>query len=321
MVRVSVGSHRRGAAGGGPGGRRRVPQRRYGLSRRPRPWFLPAQALTVLAACAALIGMPQGVARLAKSDVRVTADEHGIVQHIEVRGPSDQQPHDVWVWRPPGADSALMPVLYVLHGVPGSANDPFQHGLAKILDDRLRAGDAPFVVASPDGNGEHYYDSEWADSADGSDDVESRFLDAVIPAVEGSHLRDGAHRAIAGFSMGGYGAMNITLRHPSLFDQVVSIAGYFRPDDESGVFQGEGNMLAANAPDQHLGNARGKHILLCEDSSDSFPLIQGQAASFYKLLGADHIPATLRITSGQHDWDYAIGALDSSFDFLSNGWR
>ena len=227
----------------------------------------------------------------------------------------------MWVWRPPGPDSATMPVLYVLHGLPGSASDPFQSGLAKILDERLRAGYAPFVVASPDGNGEHYADTEWADSADGSEQVESRFLDAVIPDVEGSRVRDGAHRAIAGFSMGGFGAMNIALSHPSLFGQVVSIAGYFHPDDESGIFQGQNNLFAANNPYQHVQNARGKHILLCEDQSDAFPLIQGQAASFGKQLSAAHIPATLRITPGQHDWDYAIGALSGSLDFLSDGWR
>lgn len=225
------------------------------------------------------------------------------------------------VWRPPGPDSSLLPVLYVLHGVPGAATDPFQHGLAEILDDRLRTGYPPFVVASPDGNGEHYNDTEWADSADGSDEVESRFLDAVIPAVEGSHLRDRAHRAVAGFSMGGYGAMNIALQHPALFGQVVSVAGYFHPDDTSGVFHGNASLLAANDPDQHAQNARGMHILLCEDASDGFPLIQGQAASFSKLLAADHIPATLRITPGQHDWDYAIGALAGSLDFLTDGWR
>ena len=275
----------------------------------------------MLAACAALIVTPQAVSRLAKSDVRNTAGEHGIVQHLQVRGRSDHQLHDVWVWRPPGPDSALIPVLYVLHGNPGAASDPFQHGLAKILDDRLSAGYAPFVVASPDGNGEHHGDSEWADSADGSDQVESRFLDAVVPTVEGSHLRDGARRAIAGFSMGGYGAMNIALRHPSLFSQVVSIAGYFHPDDESGVFNGDGNLVAANSPDQHVQSARGMHILLCEDSSDGYPLIQGQAASFGKQLAAAHIPATLQITPGQHDWDYAIGALAGSLDFLADGWR
>lgn len=275
----------------------------------------------MLAACAGLIITSPGVPRLAKSDIRQAPAERGIVQHLQVRGPSDHQPHEVWVWRPPGPDSALIPVLYVLHGLPGSASDPFRYGLAKTLDARLRAGYTPFVVASPDGNGENYADSEWADSADGSDQVESRFLDAVIPAVEGSHLRDEAHRAIAGFSMGGYGAMNIALRHSSLFGQVVSIAGYFHPDDESGVFQGESGVSAANDPNDHVQNARGKHILLWEDQSDSYPLIQGQAASFYQRLAASHIPATLRITPGEHNWDYATGALEGSFDFLADGWR
>jgi len=33
------------------------------------------------------------------------------------------------------------------------------------------------------------------------------------PAVEGAHRRDACHRAIFGFSMGGYGAMNLAQRH------------------------------------------------------------------------------------------------------------
>jgi hypothetical protein len=67
------------------------------------------------------------------------------------------------------------------------------------------------VLAVPDGNGSHHRDTEWADAGDGSDRVEDRLLREVIPAVEGSHRRDAAHRAIGGFSMGGYGSINLAL--------------------------------------------------------------------------------------------------------------
>jgi poly(3-hydroxybutyrate) depolymerase len=41
---------------------------------------------------------------------------------------------DVWVYRPPVPDSSTLPVLYFLHGIPGSATDPFKAGLAASLD-------------------------------------------------------------------------------------------------------------------------------------------------------------------------------------------
>jgi S-formylglutathione hydrolase FrmB len=278
--------------------------------------------VAVFAVFAVLMIMPSGVTPLAKSDVwSFAAHEHGIVEDLRVRGPADAAWHSVWVWRPPGPDSALIPVLYFLHGNPGGPGDAFSHGLVSILDERFEDGYPPFVVACPDGNGEYRTDTEWADSADGSDLVESRLLNAVIPAVEGTHLRGAARRAIAGFSMGGYGAMNIALRHSNMFGQIVSIAGYFHVDDPAGMFEGRRAVLAANSPDLHIDAARGKRILLEEDNSDDLAAIRGQAASFEVVLRRADIPSTLLITAGGHDWKYAIGALANALDFLADGWE
>ncbi len=278
-------------------------------------------AVAVFAGFALLIIMPSGVTPLAKSDVwSFPAHSHGIVRQLRVRGPADAQWHSVWVWRPPGPDSAVIPVLYFLHGNPGGPGDAFSRGLGRILDDRLEEGYPPFVVACPDGNGENHWDTEWADAAGGSDMVESRLLDAVIPAVEGASRRAAARRAIAGFSMGGYGAMNIALRHPELFGQIVSIAGYFDVDDPAGMFAGRQALMAANSPDMHINMARGKRILLEEDRSDDVDVIKGQAARFEGLLDRAHIPVTMRITAGRHDWAYAIDALARALDFLATGW-
>ncbi len=277
--------------------------------------------LAVFAVFALLMIMPLSVTPLAKSDVwSFSAHEHGIVRRLSVRGPADSDWHSIWIWRPPGPDSALIPVLYFLHGNPGGPLDAFRHGLAGFLDERFEEGYPPFVVACPDGNGEHRWDTEWADSADGSDMVESRLLEAVIPAVEGPHRRTASRRAIAGFSMGGYGAMNIALRHPQLFGQIVSIAGYFHVDDPAAMFAGRPALIAANSPALHIDMARGKRILLAEDKSDDLAVISGQAASFEALLDRAHIPATLRVTAGMHDWSYAIGALTAALEFLADGW-
>ena len=118
--------------------------------------------------------------------------------------------------------------------------------------------------------------------SDGSDLVMDRVTDAAIPAVEGTHMRDAAHRAIAGFSMGGYGAMNIAMQNPGVFGQVVSIAGYFVVNDPSGMFGGSAAVIARNTPSAHPCQARGMRVLLDEDASEAVPLIRGQAA----LMGA-----------------------------------
>ena len=205
----------------------------------------------VVGAFCVLMVLPSGVTRLASSDTIEAAGLRGTVSVLQIRGPSDEQPHPVWVWRPPGEDAATIPVLYFLHGYPGTARDPFASGLAQTLNKLLQEGYPPFVFASVDGNGERHPDTEWANSNDGSDLMLDRMVAAAIPAVEGTHMRDAAHRAIAGFSMGGYGAMNIAMQKPGVFGQVVSIAGYFVMNDLSGMFGDVASVVARNTPSAH----------------------------------------------------------------------
>jgi S-formylglutathione hydrolase FrmB len=265
--------------------------------------------------------LPSGVTRLAGADTIDPAGLRGTVSVLPIRGPSDLQAHQVWVWRPPGPDSAAIPVLYFLPGDPGSARDPFASGLARTLNQLLREGYPPFVFASVDGNGERHADSEWANSGDGSDLVMDRVTGAAIPAVEGTHVRDAAHRAIAGFSMGGYGAMNIAMQNRGVFGQVVSIAGYFVVNDPSGLFGGAAPVIAQNTPSAHPGQARGLRVLLDEDASEPDPLVRGQAARMGARLRSCGVPVAVRVQPGTHNWTYAMTALRQAFAFLTSGWR
>lgn len=265
--------------------------------------------------------LPAGVTTLSASDTANVAALRGTVSVLQVRGPADLSPHPVWVWRPPGPDSAQLPVLYFLHGYPGGGGDVFGEGAARLLDGLLEQGYPPFVFASVDGNGERHSDTEWADSYDGTEQVMARVVDGAIPAVEGSHMRDAAHRAIAGFSMGGYGAMNIAMQSPGLFGQEVSIAGYYVTNDLSGMFGGRGGVLRQNTPLAHPSWASGMQVYLAEDASDPFPLIRGQAAQMAARLRAAGVPVTVSVAPGTHSWAYAISALRSAFTFLYNNWR
>jgi S-formylglutathione hydrolase FrmB len=268
-----------------------------------------------------LLLVPAGVTRLASSDVRDYARLRGTVTVLHVRGPSDTHPFNVWVWRPPGPDSASIPVIYLLHGYPGAARDAFSAGLAAILDRRLAEGYPPVVVACPDGNGEHHADTEWANSWNGSDRVMSRVVSADIAAVEGTHRRPAALRVIAGFSMGGYGAMNIAMRNKGIYGSVVTIAGYFVVNDLSDMFGDIPAVMARNDPSAHPGWARGMNVILEADSHDPLPLIRGQAVWMAGLLRRAGVPATLRIMPGTHSWSYAMRAFQDALTYLDEDWQ
>jgi S-formylglutathione hydrolase FrmB len=265
--------------------------------------------------------IPADVTRLASSDARDYAALRGTVSVLSVRGPSDSRGFPVWVWRPPGPDSSSIPVIYLLHGYPGAARDAFSVGLAAILNRRLEEGYPPVVVACPDGNGEHHSDTEWANSWNGSDQVMSRVVSSDVAAVEGAHRRPAWRRVIAGFSMGGYGAMNIAMQNPRVFGQVVSISGYFVIDDLSGMFGDKPAVMARNDPSAHPAEARGMNVILEEDADDPLALVRGQAAWMAGLLRKAGVPATLRIMPGSHSWSYALRALQDSFTYLDDYWK
>src|SRR4051812_5534432 len=188
-------------------------------------------------------------------------DPKGRTEVLTLRTEGAKTSRDVWIYEPAGVDPSTLPIVYFLHGVPGHARDVIDN-LASELDSTIAAGAPPFVLVAPDGNGDHHDDTEWADAADGTDDVETFVTTEVIPAVERSSARPRERRAIAGFSMGGYGAMNLAIRNPSLFSQVVSLAGYFHVDDPDGMFGRDPAVESANSPDQRVADAAGLRVLL-----------------------------------------------------------
>jgi S-formylglutathione hydrolase FrmB len=242
------------------------------------------------------------------------------LSRLTVVDPNDGRSYGVYVWRPDVPETRALPVLYFLHGVPSDPKSLIDEGLAARVRDWVARGGMPFVLAVPDGNGSHHRDTEWADAADGSDRVEDRLLREVIPAVEGRHLRNAAHRAIGGFSMGGYGSMNLALRHPDVFGSVISISGYYHVDDPSDMFGGDEAVIAANRPDRNLAAAHRVRIFLAAADEEDNPVIEGEPQRFKRLLDAAGVPAVLDVRRGGHDWDYVRSVLPASFAFLAQGW-
>jgi putative tributyrin esterase len=132
-------------------------------------------------------------------------------------------PYDVIL--PPDYDqnkTTRYPVLYLLHGLFGH----YDNWVAKTQLTE-RAGAYQLIIVTPEGNDGWYTDSAVAPA----DKYESYILQELIPDVQQHYraieMRGG--RAVAGLSMGGYGALKFGVKHPELFVFVASISGALGP--------------------------------------------------------------------------------------------
>lgn len=119
-----------------------------------------------------------------------------------------------------GQDGKRYPVLYLLHDAAGSYKVWTE--MTDVLE-LTRALD--LIVVMPDGG--QGADAGWyTDWLDGSRQWEQFHINIMIPWLEQNldALGDG-HRAIAGVSMGGFGTMSYSGRHPGLFAAAAGISG------------------------------------------------------------------------------------------------
>lgn len=118
------------------------------------------------------------------------------------------------------ASKAGYPVLYLLHGLFGSCDNWLElTAIESYLVDK------EFVTVLPEGGNNWYSDSATIKQ----DRFESSFINELIPMVESNYGISGERqkRAIAGLSMGGFGALKFALKRPDLFVFAGSMSGAF----------------------------------------------------------------------------------------------
>jgi S-formylglutathione hydrolase FrmB len=114
------------------------------------------------------------------------------------------------------------PVLYLLHGA-GGGDDSY---LSWVYGTDVQALVAPtnLLVVMPQGDGFGWY-SDWWNGGNGGPPMWETFHLTELMAILERDWRAGDQRAIAGLSMGGYGAMVYAARHPGMFKAAASFSG------------------------------------------------------------------------------------------------
>ncbi|MGI8654539.1 MAG: alpha/beta hydrolase [Pyrinomonadaceae bacterium] len=129
-------------------------------------------------------------------------------------------PYNVYLpadYAAPAARATRYPIIYLLHGLGGHYNVWSHEKLAGY------ATQFRLIIVTPEGSDGWYTDS----ATTPADKYESYFLQELIPDVERRYralaTRDG--RAVAGLSMGGYGALKFGVKHPEMFAFAASMSG------------------------------------------------------------------------------------------------
>lgn len=162
-----------------------------------------------------------------------------------------------------------LPVLYWLHGTEGGIAGVVP--LSRFIDEAIEAGRyPPMIVVFVNGLPRRL----WADSKDGASPVETVFVREVIPDVDRNFrtiaTREG--RIIEGFSMGGYGAARLGLKHPQLFAGISILAG--GPMDLE--FQGPRALRSPRLREQILREVCGGDLVYFQSIS---PWLAGESAA------------------------------------------
>jgi len=216
-----------------------------------------------------------------------------------------------------------LPVVYLLHGGGGGYRDWSNYS------DVARFAESGWLLVMPEGASSYYTNAVDPQQDRYEDyilhdlirDVSSRF-----PVAEGR-----ANRAIIGVSMGGFGAVNLALRHPDSFVFVGGISSAI--DVPRRAFS-----IKRLRQSRHYNSIFGVHGSQNRRDNDPFILVRAADAStapyffltcgeqegllpanreFASLLAQRHLRYEFHTVRGSHDWNQWNAWLPSVFQSLS----
>lgn len=238
--------------------------------------------------------------------------------------------------------STSYPVVYLLHGL-GDDNNSWNDNYLSIatLVEELEADStiAPMIYVLPQG-----YDYYYCNYYDNSVRYMDMFTDELVPYIDKTYRTkaDASHRAVAGYSMGGFGAMILPTLHPELFSVSVPLSMSFRTDYQyetesaSGwnnqwgrIFGGSGLSGAARLTEYYkehcpfyIFNAASvsklssvHYFLDCGDDEEN---LSQSNDSLHILLRSIGLPHEYRVRNGAHTSQYWRSGMREALPFIQD---
>ena len=217
-------------------------------------------------------------------------------------------------------NKAHLPVLYLLHGYSDNNQTWSSRTSIKELADQYG-----IIVICPDGGFSSWYFDSPVDLAWRYE----TFMTKELVAYVDEHYRTlpkREARVIAGQSMGGHGAMSLSIRHPDTFSVVVCLSGGvdLRPFPDNwdiakrlGSFKDYPDRWSANSVITLASNLPPGELAVSIDCGvDDFFISVNR--NLHQLLLISKVPHDYTERPGGHDWDYWSNAIKYQMRFISD---
>jgi len=203
------------------------------------------------------------------------------------------------------------PVVYLLHGLGGGMAQWSRLGLEAELD---RTG-AQFIAVMPAGRAGY-----WANHADGGPRWADYVAHDVVSHVDATYrtIATREARAIGGISMGGHGALQVALNHPTLFGVIGAHSPALRLREHAPVFLGGAHMsMPPGQPGGPVTEAyatRDPISLVARSTMAHPPRVWVDTGELDGWFGrAVELRAALRAKGWRYEWVPAPGGHDAEY--------
>jgi S-formylglutathione hydrolase FrmB len=238
--------------------------------------------------------------------------------------------------------SRTYPVVYLLHGYTDDNTGWLQFGEVNRYADKAIAEGVipPMIIVMPNG------DSSWyINSYDGKENYEDFFVKEFMPAIEKAYRikAEKKYRGIAGLSMGGFGTLIYSLKHPELFAAAAPLSAAVFDDDAItttpdnryeavfGQLFGRGLKDKARLNETWYNNSILKivdkksleelrKVRYWIDCGDDDFLTKGNCL-LHIALSAKGVPHEFRVRDGAHTWTYWRTGITDALKFIGDSFR
>ena len=252
----------------------------------------------------------------------------GTIVEREFRSAALSRNWSYTVYLPTGYESSNLryPALYLLHGNGGNRYSWINDGhIQQTADVLIARGDIPpCLIVMPDAGTSWYVDRK--------ENMETAVTEDLIADVEQNWraLSTRTGRLVGGLSMGGYGAMRLSLKYPEMFAAAALLSpAIYNPEPPEtssarrvGVFGSPDYDPAVwkeyNYPalwDAYIAKKMPVPMYINSGDDDDF-FIEHEVAQFYFLLRTNKQPAELRIVDGAHVWTVWESTIGDAMKYI-----
>lgn len=239
-----------------------------------------------------------------------------------------------------GHDS--FPVVYLLHGFGDNYTAWRMGGNIEYYSRTYAEITGPVIFVMPDG-----YNSYYVNRHNGKFPYMDMFVNELIPTIDSLFRtkKDNIYRAVMGYSMGGYGAMILPLKHPEIFLSGVCLSMSFRTDEQylaepqsvfdyqfGTVFGGTGSSGARRITEYFKEHSpfylfrsedlsQYSHLRFMLDCGDDEEQLNITNDDLHILMRQQNLSHYYRVRNGAHSWEYWYASFPEAFRFIADGFH